>query len=67
MSDPDQKSQQTTDTVVMVRPARFQRNPQTLSSNAFQARPLDLTPAQEQAAALAEFNDLVTAVTAAVI
>lgn len=65
MSDPDQKSQQTTDTVVMVRPARFQRNPQTLSSNAFQALPLELTPAQEQAAALAEFNDLVTALTAA--
>ncbi len=65
MSATDTNWRQTTNTVVMVRPERFQRNPQTLSSNAFQAVQLDLAPAQEQEAALAEFNGLVTALTAA--
>jgi hypothetical protein len=65
MSATDENSRQTTDTVVMVRPARFQRNPQTLASNAFQAAPLDLNPEQEQEAALAEFDGLVSALTAA--
>ncbi len=64
MSATDEKSRQTTDTAVMVRPARYQRNPQTLASNTFQASPLDLNPEQEQEAALAEFDGLVSALTA---
>jgi len=46
-------------TVLMIRPARFASNPQTAASNRFQAMPT-ATPAQQQAAALAEFDGLVT-------
>ena len=44
----------------MIRPKRFQSNPQTAESNAFQTEP-DASPAEQQEAALAEFEDLVTA------
>lgn len=44
----------------MIRPARFQSNPQTADSNAFQTRP-DASPAEQQRAALAEFEGLVSA------
>ena len=46
--------------VLMIRPARFQSNPQTADSNAFQTEP-DATPAEQQRAALAEFEGLVAA------
>ncbi|HEX5786833.1 MAG TPA: arginine deiminase-related protein [Woeseiaceae bacterium] len=46
--------------VLMIRPARFMSNPQTLTSNAFQTVP-DLAPAELQARALAEFDGVVTA------
>ena len=46
--------------VLMIRPARFQSNPETLDSNAFQAEP-DASPAEQQEAALAEFEGLVSA------
>ncbi len=46
--------------VLMIRPVRFMSNPQTLESNAFQAVP-DVTPAEQQERALAEFDGLVTA------
>lgn len=44
----------------MIRPTRFQSNPQTADSNAFQARP-DASPDEQQRAALAEFEGLVSA------
>lgn len=59
MTQPDPRPRQATDTVLMVRPVRFQRNPQTLSSNSFQAEAIDVPAEQEQAFALAEFNGLV--------
>jgi hypothetical protein len=50
---------QTTAHALMVRPARFMANPQTMGSNAFQRRlPAGL---DAQAAAAAEFDDYVTA------
>ncbi|MEJ2297284.1 MAG: arginine deiminase-related protein [Woeseiaceae bacterium] len=51
-------------TVLMIRPARFESNPQTADSNQFQEDP-DLTPAEQQRAALQEFDGLVTALRAA--
>ncbi len=59
MNTPEPRDRQTTDTVLMIRPARFQRNPQTRESNAFQSAPIDLTPDQEQARAVAEFDAVV--------
>jgi hypothetical protein len=47
-------------TVLMIRPARFESNPQTAASNSFQEDPA-LTPAEQQAAALREFDGLVAA------
>jgi len=47
-------------TVLMIRPARFESNPQTAASNRFQEDP-DLTPAEQQSAALREFDGLVAA------
>ena len=44
----------------MIRPTRFQSNPQTAESNAFQAEP-DASPAEQQEAALAEFEGLASA------
>ena len=44
----------------MIRPKRFQSNPQTADSNNFQAEP-DASPAEQQEAALPEFEGLVTA------
>jgi hypothetical protein len=44
----------------MIRPTRFQSNPQTAESNAFQTEP-DLPPAEQQRAALQEFERLATA------
>jgi hypothetical protein len=46
--------------VLMIRPARFQSNPQTAESNRFQGR-TSVTPAAQHAAALAEFEALVQA------
>ncbi len=47
-------------TVLMIRPVAFQSNPQTAPSNAFQTDP-PASPAQQQAAALREFDGLVAA------
>ena len=44
----------------MIRPKRFQSNPQTADSNNFQAEP-DASPAEQQEAALPEFEGLATA------
>ena len=44
----------------MVRPKRFQSNPQTVESNAFQTVP-DASPGEQQEAALKEFEGLVSA------
>lgn len=49
--------------VMMIRPARFESNPQTAASNAFQEDP-DASPEEQQAAALTEFEGLVTALEA---
>ena len=46
--------------VLMIRPKRFQSNPQTAESNAFQTEP-DLPPAEQQRAALPEFEELASA------
>ena len=43
----------------MIRPTRFQSNPQTADSNAFQTRP-DASPAEQQRSALTEFENLVS-------
>ena len=43
--------------VLMIRPTRFQSNPQTADSNAFQTEP-DASPAEQQRAALPEFEVL---------
>lgn len=51
---------QLADTVLMVRPARFEANPQTAESNRFQGR-TERGPEEQQAAALAEFDALVEA------
>ncbi len=45
-------------TVLMIRPARFESNPQTAASNRFQGRTSE-TPEAQQAAALREFEGLV--------
>lgn len=44
----------------MIRPTRFQSNPQTADSNNFQAEP-DASPAEQQRAALPEFEGLAAA------
>lgn len=54
------KESQLAAAVLMVRPARFETNPQTAESNRFQGN-LDAPPAEQQAAALDEFEDLKTA------
>jgi hypothetical protein len=51
---------QLTSTVLMIRPARFESNPQTAESNRFQGR-TEASAAQQHAAALAEFDSLVDA------
>ena len=51
---------QLTDTVMMVRPVRFQTNPQTAETNAFQGQ-TDLPPSDQQDKALVEFEELVGA------
>jgi hypothetical protein len=47
-------------TVLMVRPVRFESNPQTAASNRFQ-EPIDASAAEQQRAARAEFDSLVAA------
>ena len=47
-------------TVMMVRPAGFQSNPLTAASNSFQSRP-SASPAEQQAAAVREFDGLAEA------
>ena len=54
------KESQLASSVLMIRPKRFQSNPQTAESNAFQTEP-DLSPAEQQRAALPEFEQLVSA------
>ena len=50
---------QLANTVLMIRPARFESNPQTAASNRFQGRSKG-TPEHQHEAALAEFDALVT-------
>lgn len=50
---------QTSDTILMVRPARFQFNVQTAESNAFQKKVEGLSPEEIQAKAQAEFDGFV--------
>lgn len=52
-----EKESQLATAVLMVRPARFESNPQTAASNRFQGN-LDAAPAEQQAAALREFENL---------
>ena len=47
-------------TVLMIRPVRFESNPETAESNRFQ-EDVDASAAEQQAAALAEFDELVAA------
>ena len=49
---------QLTSTVMMIRPVRFESNPMTAASNRFQGK-IDSDPAEQQAAALREFDALV--------
>lgn len=49
--------------VMMIRPARFQSNPETALSNRFQGK-TDASPAEQHAAATAEFEALATALEA---
>ncbi|HWM28909.1 MAG TPA: arginine deiminase-related protein [Woeseiaceae bacterium] len=51
------KESQLASAVLMIRPARFQSNPQTAESNRFQGRTA-VSPAEQHAAALAEFEGL---------
>ena len=51
---------QLADTVLMIRPARFESNPLTAESNAFM-EPMDESPAEQQAAAAQEFEGVVAA------
>jgi len=51
---------QLTDTVLMVRPVRFESNPLTAESNAFM-EDMDESPAEQQAAAADEFEGVVAA------
>lgn len=51
--------------VMMIRPVRFLSNPETRASNAFQSSEATLAEAEQQARALAEFEGLVQALTAA--
>eukprot|EP01147_Barroeca_monosierra_P009315 gene9315-1582_t len=53
--------QQTTDTVLMVRPARFGFNNETADSNAFQINDKSVSADDIQVAAIKEFNDFVQA------
>lgn len=52
---------QSASTVLMIRPARFIGNPQTLASNSFQDRALRIDAGEAQRAALAEFDGLARA------
>ncbi len=52
------KEPQLASAVLMIRPARFQSNPQTAPTNRFQEAPA-ASPAQQQAAAVREFDGLV--------
>ena len=54
------RESQLASSVLMIRPKRFQSNPQTAESNAFQSEP-DLSPAEQQRAALPEFEELASA------
>ena len=54
------RESQLASSVLMIRPTRFQSNPQTAESNAFQTDP-DLPPAEQQRAALQEFERLASA------
>lgn len=53
------KEKQITDTILMVRPARFGYNPQTAESNAFQTPQTDLEQSQISILALQEFDQFV--------
>lgn len=55
---------QSTDTVFLVQPCRFQSNPQTADSNAFQARVPDADHAASNALARTQFDGLVSALRA---
>ena len=57
---PPSRSQSTTD-VVMIRPACFASNPETLASNRFQSASSDRAPTEVQRVALAEFDALADA------
>lgn len=55
-----QTDPQLASTVLMIRPVRFESNPMTAASNRFQGRS-GVSPADQQAAALREFDGLVAA------
>jgi hypothetical protein len=59
-----EKESQLASAVLMIRPARFQSNPETAESNRFQGK-TRATPAEQHAAALAEFEALKDALEAA--
>ncbi|HUD96651.1 MAG TPA: arginine deiminase-related protein [Woeseiaceae bacterium] len=59
-----EKESQLASAVLMIRPARFQSNPETAESNRFQGK-TRATPAEQHAAALAEFEALTDALEAA--
>ena len=54
------KESQLASAVLMIRPARFESNPETAESNRFQGK-TDAPPAEQQAAALEEFEALAVA------
>ncbi len=53
------RESQLASSVLMIRPARFESNPQTAASNRFQGK-TDASPEQQQRSALAQFDDLVS-------
>jgi hypothetical protein len=53
------RESQLASSVLMIRPARFESNPQTAASNRFQ-RKTDASPEEQQQSALAQFDDLVS-------
>jgi hypothetical protein len=65
MSDATPTGFQSAADVVMIRPARFGSNPETLESNRFQSPGTDRASADVQRAALAEFDSLVNALQSA--
>ncbi len=53
------RESQLASSVLMIRPARFENNPQTAASNRFQGK-TDASPDEQQQTAVAQFDDLVS-------